>query len=182
MNNRSGFTLIELIVVIVIIGILSTLGFTSYEKIQVNSHANRMAADFQQMQLGWKIWKNAHDEIWPDENLYGTSHPDLPCADEPGISQTPIILYLENKYKDPWNIEYSYDNDRDIFPTNGIEGGVNILASWCAGKGARYIEMAPKIDDSIDNGDGASVGRVRWSTDPNAAGSIIFMIAAAENQ
>jgi len=191
MNNRFGFTLVELIVVIAIIGILSAIGFTSFTNIQRNSRASRIASDFQQIDLAWKVWKNANDAPYPRESDldangvtdpgYG-SHPDLACADEPGIFETPADLYLEDEYADPWSIRYSYDNDGDTFPASGLYSGVNVFASWCAGNGARYIEAAIIMDRSIDNGDGATTGRLRWQTDPNVNGAIIFMISPDEDQ
>ena len=183
MKHTSGFTLVELTIVIAIIGVLSMLGFGSYTNIQRNSKASKMASDFQQIRLAWKVWRNANDQSYPSETDFGTgNHPDLPCEDEPGMSESPVILYLEHEYNDPWDIEYSYDNDGDIFPGGGLYSGVNIFASWCAGNGQRYIDVAEIIDRSIDNGDGSTLGQVRWGTDPDVIGAIVFMISPDEDE
>ena len=181
MNQRSGFTLVELMIVISIIGVMSALGYISFANIRRNSNATKMASDFQQINLAWRVWKNSQDAVYPRDNIYGT-HPDLTCVTDPGTSQTPANLFLEREYNDPWNISYSYDNDGDTFTGPNREAGVNILASWCAGNGQKYIDAAVIIDRSVDNGNGATLGKVRWFTDPAAIGSIVFMIAPNETQ
>jgi|GEM_PF-1925194 len=180
MNNRFGFTLIELIVVITIIGILSTIGFSSYVKIQKTSRASRMAADFQQIELAWKVWKNANDKTYPLDAP--TNRPPCGNVDALNVSATGANLYLDQKYKDPWGEEYMYDNDGDTYSGGNILAGVNLIAWWCPGNGQKYIEVAAIMDKSIDNGDGPSTGKLRWSTNPNFAGGIVFMIARALDQ
>lgn len=176
--SKLGFTLIEVLIVIGIIAILASISTISYGNIQARAQGNKIASDMQKIELAWQLWKNATNSAWPDENLYGTgTHPDLPCEGDPGVSETPASTYLGNKYTDPWGIEYSYDNDLDVYPTNGRAAGVNILTSWCAGGGTRYIKIARFVDESIDGGDGSDTGKIRWNTNPNAIGAIIYMLA-----
>ncbi|PJC34113.1 hypothetical protein CO051_00395 [Candidatus Roizmanbacteria bacterium CG_4_9_14_0_2_um_filter_39_13] len=175
MSNRFGFTLFEMIVVIAIIGILSTMGFATYTNVKKNTRASRIAVDFQQMKLGWELWRNASNLSYPDESA-GTN-PDVTCFTEPSIDQTVVQPYLGDIYRDPWGVRYSYDNDGDNFADGGdIDAGVNIVMRWCAGNGARYIKFAPSIDQTIDGGDGASAGKVRWTTDPEEDGGIIYAL------
>jgi len=175
-----GFTLIELLVVVTIIGMLASISVLGYGKIKDRARAGKVAADFQQIKLGWTLWKNASNAPYPNE-LAG-NNPDIACFSEPSIDQTVVQPYLEDIYRGPWEVRYSYDNDGDTYNGSGSrEKGVNIILRWCAGDGAQYINIAPFIDETLDGGDGSSAGKVRWFTNPAANGGIIYMLAVNEN-
>ncbi|PIZ65365.1 hypothetical protein COY15_03395, partial [Candidatus Roizmanbacteria bacterium CG_4_10_14_0_2_um_filter_39_12] len=50
-NNKSGFTLIELIVVIGIIGVLATLGIGSYSNIQKSARDSKRYSDLRELKV-----------------------------------------------------------------------------------------------------------------------------------
>lgn len=179
MKNH-GFTLIELLVVIGIISMLATVSTIGYGRISAKAKANKVATDFQQIKLGWEIRKNSSNATYPSE--VGGSNTDVPCFTEPAVDQTVVQSFLGDTYRDPWGIRYNYDNDGDSFVGAGaINRGVNIALHWCAGNGERYIRIAPFIDDTLDRGDGASIGKVRWDTNPAANGGIYYLIAVNQS-
>lgn len=175
-----GFTLIEILIVVGIISLLTVMSTVGYGKIQDRARGNKVATDFQQIKLGWEIWKNSNNILLPRE--VGGNNPDVTCFTEPAIDQTVVQPLLGDTYRDPWGVRYDYDNDGDTFVGAGtIDRGVNIALHWCAGNGSRYINMAPFIDATLDNKDGNTAGRVRWNTDPAADGGIYFLIAVNES-
>ncbi|MDA1317315.1 MAG: prepilin-type N-terminal cleavage/methylation domain-containing protein [bacterium] len=174
-----GFTLIELLVVIGIISLLASMSVVGYGRIRGKANASKVATDFQQIKLGWELWKNSSNAIYPREGA--STNPDITCFTEPSIEQTVVQSFLGDVYRDPWGVRYSYDNDGDTFSGAGaIDRGVNIALHWCAGNGSRYIDMATFIDQTIDGGDGASAGKVRWNTNAGANGGIYYLIAVNE--
>ena len=179
MKNH-GFTLIELMISIGIIGILVAASVFSYGNIRDRAQGNKVAADFQQIKLGWEIWKSSSNAVYPRE--VGGDNPDVPCYPEPAMDQTVVQPFLGDIHRDPWNIRYDYDNDGDSFTGAGsLERGVNVALHWCPGNGARYLKLAPFIDSTLDGGDGNTTGKVRWFTNPNISGGIYFLIAVNEN-
>jgi len=185
MNNRSGFTLVEIIVVIVIIALLSTIGFTSYTNIQKDSRAARIAADFQQMKLAMKVWRTSGSITqYPRENAYFFNSVSLCMYNHYPISVTGAQTYLENTMKDPWDQEYFYDNEGDTYISGDpsrTTAGVNILIWGCNDDSQRYRELAPLIDKIIDGSDGADRGQVRWA-DSGSSVYILFLVANNEQQ
>ena len=185
MKNH-GFTLVELMISVGIIGILMAASVFSYGNIRNRANASKVAADLQQIKLGWKVWKSTTDAVYPRENLFPTQNPDYTCFPEPAISQTNVQLYLEDIYRDPWGRQYTYDNEGDTaIPGGGAGLGVNIVIRWCAGEGQRYLEIAPRINAIID-GDGDVAGRLnglfKWTDNPNVIGGLVFNISSNENQ
>ncbi|PIZ62137.1 hypothetical protein COY16_05200 [Candidatus Roizmanbacteria bacterium CG_4_10_14_0_2_um_filter_39_13] len=184
MNNRSGFTLVEIIVVIVIIALLSTIGFTSYTNIQKDSRAARIAADFQQMKLAMKVWRTSGSITqYPRETFFFPAVNFCSYNFYP-ISLTGAQIYLENTMKDPWDQEYFYDNDSDTYISGDparTNAGVNILIWGCNDDSQRYRELAPLIDKTIDGSDGAGRGQVRWA-DSGSSVYILFLVADNEQQ
>lgn len=56
--KKTGFTLIELIVVIAILGILATIGLTSFRASQIKSRDAKRKSDLEQVQRALEIYMN----------------------------------------------------------------------------------------------------------------------------
>ena len=71
MKKRKGFTLIEMVIVITIIGILSSIAVTKYSKIQENAKKNADYATAANLATAAMIsindGKNSETDIQPDE-------------------------------------------------------------------------------------------------------------------
>lgn len=96
---RAGFTLVELLVVIVIIGLLATAVVTNYDKIFPAAKRARVQTDLMAIRQAIKMYQMNNAGRLPE------SLERLVEADDKGVR------YLENYTtvpRDPWNNEYSY--------------------------------------------------------------------------
>jgi general secretion pathway protein G len=108
---QRGFTLLELIVVITIIGLLGTLVVTKVAPILFQANRTKISADLQKIVETAKIWKTMYKD-WPrdiGEMVAGTE-----ASNNVGL--------LEEEPKDPWSEPYQFDV-RDDQPI-----------AWCLGK------------------------------------------------
>lgn len=76
MTNRSGFTLIEIFVVLVIIGILSAVGLFKYIDFREQAYATKVAADMTSTKIA-AITAWTDNEQWPPEAGPGIVPPEI---------------------------------------------------------------------------------------------------------
>jgi general secretion pathway protein G len=96
---RAGFTLVELLVVIVIIGLLATAVVTNYDKIFPAAKKARVATDLKGIEGAIKVYQSLNSARLP-ENLER-----LVTKDDNGVS---YFGNVESVPRDPWGNEYVY--------------------------------------------------------------------------
>lgn len=186
--NLRGFTLVELLVVAAILIILSAIGMLSIQGWRAKVDAANAARDFKNIDSAFKLWMiDAGVDYLPRQTDYDNSGA-LPCQDEPPLSATDLYSnihgysgwdgpYLHGLPKTPWGVEYTYDNDGDTWPDDGYNAGVNLMLQWCQrDHGRKAQDIAPRLDQVFDNGDGRSEGRIRWSSG-TSSGSLRMLLA-----
>lgn len=132
MNNKKGFTLIELMLVVIILGIL--VAMVVPRLVGRGEQARRQAAEAD-------IKSNialALDLYELDNGSYPDKLEDL--LKDPGESKGPNWNgpYLKRKAIDPWGREYNYrsqsqhNRDYDLYSygSDGVEGGGDDIKSW----------------------------------------------------
>jgi len=66
-NNQKGFTLVELMVVVVIIGILIAIAVPIYRNIQTNAEENACKANIRTIEGVLEVYKADGHETYPDD-------------------------------------------------------------------------------------------------------------------
>jgi len=103
-NQRSlGFTLIELIIVMAILGLLATVGLASFRSSQIKGRDAQRKNDLGQLQRGLEAYYN-------DKGQYPA---DLPGAGSPWQDEEVEdgTLYMKEIPSDPTTFSYEYESD-----------------------------------------------------------------------
>jgi prepilin-type N-terminal cleavage/methylation domain-containing protein len=107
---RNGFTIIELLVVMVVLGILSSIAILKYIDIRQSAHAARVAADFNAIKVAVYTFYT-DDYEWPAEVGAGVVPPEL----------VPVMNTGYSFIKDVYTLDYDY------FPIGGSGPGSYIV-------------------------------------------------------
>ncbi|TFG44207.1 MAG: prepilin-type N-terminal cleavage/methylation domain-containing protein [Gemmatimonadales bacterium] len=107
---RNGFTIIELLVVMVVLGILSSIAILKYIDLRQSAHAARVAADFNAIKVAVYTFYT-DDYQWPAEVGAGVVPPEL----------VPVMNTGYSFIKDVYTLDYDY------FPIGGSGPGSYIV-------------------------------------------------------
>lgn len=157
-KTTSGFTIVELIVVIVVIGILATITIVTYGDFQARSKAAAMETGIKDIEKSLHVYASEQQwGAWPEDSAIdpGKNNPsiqtlinDLP-AFKKYLPTAPAVSGLAAA-------DWTYDYDNDIKPDCGSRyNGTNIVITGVEQKTASYIDS--DIDDGND-----SCGKVRY--------------------
>ncbi len=73
---RNGYTLVEIMIVVVIVGLLASLAIPAFLRIQENSLATRIANDFRIFRGGFETYLMEHGS-WPADVNQGVLPPEM---------------------------------------------------------------------------------------------------------
>ena len=172
-RQQTGFTIIELLIVIIVVGILSTLSLNYLGSVQKNAIAARYLTTAQTIEKGMfaKAISDGITEWWDEPSLeacaglYGSS-PRIPGM----VANCGFGDFVPGDLEGIGDFAYDSDADADDFVAgcavdNGagfidVTKGVNILI-----RDTVTPEIFEVMDDTIDAGDGAFCGRMRYWED-----------------
>ncbi len=133
-KQESGFTVVELLIVIVVIGILATITIVGYNGMQARANDSRRDSDIRQVQTALELYKL-------DYNTY----PAVCSADGSGCTLSNLSSALSPTYmaaipKDPKSPTTDYQYVKSGTSAYGIliyynakptcKTGVNIITGW----------------------------------------------------
>jgi general secretion pathway protein G len=112
-NNQEGFTLIELMVVILIIGLLATIVVRNLRGVTDRAKRTKAEADISEL-------KQALDSYYLDNGNYPTSEQGLQAlVSAPTSGPIPSDYetggYIERVPLDPWGHPYVYESDGNSY-------------------------------------------------------------------
>lgn len=172
--RRGGFTIVELLIVIVVIAILATITIVAYNGFQMKSRATVVADNFGKIEKGLRLYGIDAGGSWPPEASFG-------LGENPNINNIIAATSLKNYLQTIAPVAgypsstYVYDNDGDSddFGDCGQDlDGINVRVT------GTNSALAQAVDDSIDDGD-LNCGRVRWY--PGNGGMIKYMLSEQQN-
>lgn len=161
-KKRDGFTIVELLIVIVVIGILAAITIVAYNGIQDRARASALTAGFKSIDKAFRLLATDQSLTtwWPDNSssLTGLSNPyirDIITNTnlKNYIQAAPAVSGLSSGF-------WWYDNDSDTYsPTECLSStsGVNIVFTDVS------QTIALQVDKTLDDGN-LSCGKVRMNT------------------
>lgn len=159
-KSNSGFTIVELLIVIVVIAILATISLVSYNGIQTRAKATAIATDLKATEKALIMYRtfSGQSDWWPDEStaLTGASNPKIKDI----ISAQPALKDLLREAPTTSGLDtpnsWYYDNDGDIYDgCSANTAGPNLSLF-----NPQNTALVQAIDTAIDDGN-LSCGRVR---------------------
>lgn len=99
MQNQKGFTLVELMVVVVILGILVAIAVPIYRNVQTNAEENACKANIRTLEGAYLIYTaDESPGTWPDDYLVGEEEPKCPSDDTAKYTMDPNTLKFDCSY------------------------------------------------------------------------------------
>lgn len=172
--TKHGFTIVELLVVIVVIGILATITIISYTGIRQRAVASLLQSDLD----------NASRQLKLDQVLNDGKYPtDLASANNGrGIDHSPdsSLFYSADNTTNPSSFcitavsgDQKYKVTNDSAPTSGVCLDYGMVISLDAGNTASYSDPSTTWTDLSGNDNNATLfGGVTYNSDGN--GTLVF--------
>lgn len=141
--HRSGFTLVEIMIVVVIIGLLAALAIPAFQKVRIESYASRLANDYRIFAGSFEVFA-LEVGTWPADGM-GNS---LPVAAEPYFDGSEWYQTAPNGGYWDWEV-----NRLGFVASVGLSEGDAIDP-----------EVFVRVDEKLDDGD-LSLGNFRKAGD-----------------
>ena len=134
-TNKRGFTLVEILIVVVILGILAAIVIPQFTNASTEAKESSLAADLQTMRSQIELYKIQHSDQAPDSTSSATFASALLVADANGfgpymgkIPTNPFVLSVAGSAADANDISidgaldngygWNYDTTAKVFKAN----------------------------------------------------------------
>lgn len=106
MSPRRGFTLIELVVVIVIVGLLASIVTLKYIDLSRTAYAAKVVGEFTTVRLAAYNYEADHNNLWPAEVGPGVTPPEMVPYLPQGFSFVTPTYLLDWDNRSPSTVPY----------------------------------------------------------------------------
>ena len=175
-GRSAGFTIVELIIVITVIAVLSTIVIVNYTGVRERANATAIYDAIKKVEDGFRLQMlDSGSTTWPRDNtLTGSNNPVISDVAQQGA----LKGYIPDKLSGVGgSTTWTYDNDGDTTTNDTVCASASSY-DWFAvilvvyGVNKRTVSY---LDDMIDNGDGPDCGRLR--TTDSAQTGIIYQLS-----
>jgi prepilin-type N-terminal cleavage/methylation domain-containing protein len=158
-NKNLGFTIVELLIVIVVIGVLAAIVIVAYNGVTQGANASAIADSFKKFEKAMRLYATSQSwSTWPgDSTLTGSGNPNV-------ASLISNVSGFSNYMPSPPNVagvspsSWRYDNDSDTYNGCAANGnGTNVFIDSLTD-----TALATRVDEIIDDGNTAC-GKLRFS-------------------
>ncbi len=167
-KSSSGFTIVELLIVIVVIAILAAISVVAYTGIQTRARASAIASDLKATEKAFNSYKalTGTGSWWLDTDATLSGHSS-------GNPQISAIISAQPEFRDflqriptteglGTSNNWAYDNDGDTYSGCSTSvSGVNLIL-----QGVTATDLMQALDNAIDDGD-LSCGKLRHRSADN---------------
>ncbi|MCL5281464.1 MAG: prepilin-type N-terminal cleavage/methylation domain-containing protein [Planctomycetes bacterium] len=130
MQNKRGFTLVEILIVVVILGILAAIVIPQFTQASTEAKMNSLRSDLQSLRSQIELYKAQHDDIAPgalngtfaEQMIYTSSRLGSTSGNKVRTPTYEFGPYLERVPVNPFN------GVVDPLYTNGAQGLVETIA------------------------------------------------------
>jgi len=156
----SGFTIVELLIVIVVIAVLAAIVIVAYNSVQIRAKASAIISGLESSEKAFRLYTTDKGlDAWPDDSLAVSG-----VSANPTIQQFIDGTTLKDFMKKAPNVANSpalywfYDNDADVRTNCTLKyAGTNLIIIGVD------QTVADSIDKSLDDGNNGC-GRVRYDS------------------
>lgn len=178
--QKNGFTLVEILVVLAIIGLVSATLATNIQSVRQQARASSMTQNIKAIEkaflykaLDENISAWWHEDDFPSSATWAAYIDDLDGEIDEFLPVAPDIPGAN------WSYTYAYDNDGDELPSTPADcdnpqsltvqdvrdhlwSGVSIsIGIGVPYYNQNFIDIFTQLDESFDGGDGPVCGRIR---------------------
>jgi general secretion pathway protein G len=122
-KQQSGFTIVELLIVIVVIGILAAITIVAYNGIQTRSRTTAVTTDLRSIEKAMLMYRAEHGKLPLAADWYsGTTMPPSSRWVTEIIAglKSENIISTSSLDTDPWGQHYWYDNNDCSIGSSGF--------------------------------------------------------------
>ena len=157
-----GFTLVELLIVVIVVGIIATISVASYNGVQAKTRATALAVAIKDVEDAFLAGAAHEGQItwWRDTVFTGANNPVL--ADILGASPSIRMLLSEVPGVSGLNLTWTYDNDGDARSVTACDAvGTTSWNGVVLAIGGLNDNIIKSADGILDDGN-PLCGKVRY--------------------